>query len=498
MKRREFCKSALITGAATALAWARTAAAATESAVAAAGGSDIPAIKLSGQPTIISAAAVKAFAGNLHGTLLTASDKDYDQARRLWNKMIDRRPALIARCSGAADVAHAVAFARERDLLVAVRGGGHSFPGYSVCDGGLMIDLSMLHAVRVDPIAKTARVAGGAWIGDLDWEAQQYGLAVTMGQISNTGVAGLTLGGGYGWLCRRLGLACDNLVSVDVVTADGKLRHVSAHEEPDLFWALHGGGGNFGVVTSFEYRLHPIGPKVLAGMLAYDPKQTREVLEYYAQFAARAPDECSVDLGWGGGEGAGTAPSLFVCYNGDPREGEKVLQPLRAFVKPVKDTIQAQDYLQVQRQSDGPPQSPDNNYLKGGFIAEYTPALITTLVDDFHPSEHVGMYVMHCGGAVADVAPTATAVAHRRELFNVLVNSEWPNAADNELNRAAVHAAWDKFKPYTSGFYVNLNDPDQKAVDDNYGPNKARLASVKKQYDPGNLFRLNANIKPAA
>ena len=492
MKRREFCKSALLTGAVAALPWRGAHAADGDTVTATAAGTDIQAVKLSGEPTVIPAAAVRKLAGELHGSLLTAADKDYDQARRLWNKMIDKRPALIARCSGAADVAHAVGFARERDLLVAVRGGGHSFPGYSSCNGGVVIDLSAMRGVRVDPVAKTARAAGGAWIGDLDWEAQQYGLAVTMGAISNTGIGGLTLGGGYGWLGRRYGLSCDNLLSADLVTAEGKLLHVSAQENPELYWALRGGGGNFGVVTSFEYRLHPVGPKMLAGVLTYDKSQAREVLEYYAQFAPRAPRECSVAPGYDSGELA-----VAVCYNGDPAQGEKVLQPLRSFLKPKSDGVQAMDYVMVQRQFDGPPLSTMNSYLKGGFVAELTPALIAVLAEQAQQGSPVGWDFDHCGGAIAEVEPTATAIAHRRELFMLLAAASWPNAADNERYRTLVHSTWDTIKPHTSGFYVNLNEPDQKAVDENYGPNRARLAAVKRQYDPGNLFRLNANVKPA-
>ncbi|MGH8265353.1 MAG: FAD-binding oxidoreductase, partial [Steroidobacteraceae bacterium] len=461
-------------------------------------GSDIPAIKLSGEPTVIPAAAVKEFASKLHGPLLTASDKDYDEARRIWNKMIDRRPALIARCSGAADVAHAVAFARERELLVAVRGGGHSFPGYSVCNGGLMIDLSAMRSVRVDPAAKSARVAGGAWIGDLDWEAQQYGLATPMGEISNTGVAGLTLGGGYGWLSRRHGLACDNLISVDLVTADARILRVSAEENADLFWGIRGGGGNFGVVTSFEYRLHPVGPKVLAGYLVYGPEQTRAALETCAHFAAHAPRELCIEFGYEAPKGEDAHVTLALCYIGDPREGEKMLQPMRTAVKPREDTIGMQDYLDVQRQFDGPPLSTDNNYLKGGYVAEMTPAVIDAIVNDFHPDGVMSLQTLHCGGAVADVDPTETAIAHRSEQFQFIIEASWPDAADNGRNRAQVHAAWDKIKSLTTGFYVNLNTTDQKAVDDNYGPNCARLTALKKSYDPINLFRLNANVRPAA
>jgi FAD/FMN-containing dehydrogenase len=496
MKRRDFCKAALVSGAVATWPSAQVRALADESSSPVRG--DIPAVKLSGESTVIPAAAVKSLAADLHGPLLTASDKDYEQARRIWNKMIDRRPALIARCSGAADVARAVAFARERDLLLAVRGGGHSFPGYSVCNGGLMIDLSTMRSVRVDPIAKTARVAGGAWIGDLDREAQQYGLATPMGEISNTGVAGLTLGGGYGWLARRYGLACDNLVSVDLITADAKYHRVSAKDNPDLFWGVHGGGGNFGVVSSFEYRLHPVGPQVLAGSLTYAPAQTRAALEYYAQFAAHAPRECAIDLGWGGAEGDDADLTLFVTFNGDPREGEKMLRPLRSTVKPRADTIKMQDYVKVQRQFDGPPLSASNSYLKGGYVAEITPALIDVLMNDFHQDAVVGIEVAHCGGAIADVEPTATALPHRKDLFQLLVVASWPDAADNERYRARIHAEWDKLKRFTSGFYVNLNDADQKSVDDNYGPNRPRLMALKKQFDPGNLFRLNANVRPAA
>jgi len=496
MRRRDFCKATLIASAAAAWPAARLNALSDESASPSR--RDIPAVKLSGEPTVISAAAAKSLATNLHGQLLTASDKDYEQARRIWNKMIDRRPALIARCSGAADVSRTVAFAREQELLVAVRGGGHSFPGYSVCNGGLMIDLSAMRSVRVDPIAKTAQVAGGAWIGDLDWEAQQYGFATPMGEISNTGVAGLTLGGGYGWLSRLYGLACDNLISVDLVTADAKFHHVSAKDNPELFWGIHGGGGNFGVVTNFEYRLHEVGPKVLAGDLVYEPAQARAALEYYGQFLASAPRECSVELTWGAAEGDAADLTFSVCYIGDPRQGEKVLQPLRSAVKARKDTIRLQDYLKVQQQYDGPPLSTHSNYLKGGYVAEMTPALIDALVTDFHPDAVLALESLHCGGAIADVDPTATALGHRKELFQLFAAASWPDAADNERNRARVHAEWDKIKRFTSGFYVNLTDADQKSVDDNYGPNRPRLMALKKQYDPGNLFRLNANVRPAA
>jgi len=496
MKRRDFCKSAVLGSAMTALPATLTRALAAEPVSAAV--SALQAVTLSGKPTLIPAAAVKDFAASLHGPLLTASDAEYDQARRLWNRMIDRRPAMIARCSGAADIARAVSFARERELLVAVRGGGHSFPGYSMCEGGLVIDLSTMRGVRVDPVAKTAQVAGGAWIGDLDWEAQQYGLATTMGEISNTGVGGLTLGGGYGWLGRLHGLACDNLLTVDLVTADGKLRHVSATDNPELLWALRGGGGNFGVVSSFEYRLHQVGPKVLAGNLVYAPAQTREAFDLYSHFAAKAPRELTVELSLGGAEGDDGLLTLATCYVGDPAVGAKVLQSLRTGVKPRSDSIGMQDYLAVQRQFDGPPLSTQNSYLKGGFVAELSPALIDAVINEVKPDALVNVELVHCGGAIGDRSATDTAIAHRHELYQLLVSAAWNNAADNEANRARVHSAWDKVSHHTSGFYVNLNSADQKAIDDNYGPNRTRLAALKKKYDPENLFRLNANIRPAA
>lgn len=496
MKRRDFCKSTLIGGALATLPaapWRAVAALAAPTA-----GNDVAAVKLSGDATVIPAAAVKDFAASLHGKLLTASDSDYDQARRIWNKMIDRRPALIARCSGAADVARAVAFARERELLVAVRGGGHSFPGYCTCNGGLVIDLSAMRGVRVDPAAKRAQAAGGAWIGDLDWESQQYGLATPMGEISNTGLGGLTLGGGYGWLARRYGVACDNVLSADLITADGKLLRVSATENPDLFWAIRGGGGNFGVVSSFEYRLHEIGTQVLAGDLIYAPAQTRSALEYYAQFSARAPRELTVEVAWGGSPGDDADLTIAVCYIGNPKDGERVLQPLRAAVKARSDDVRMMDYVNLQRRFDGPPLSENNSYLKGGFVADITPAFVDTLMNDAVTDADIGVELVHCGGAIADVAPTATAIAHRTELYQLLLFGGWKDPADNDRMRAKVHAAWDKVSRYTRGFYVNLNSADQKAVDDNYGPNRARLVALKKQYDPANLFRLNANIRPTA
>jgi FAD/FMN-containing dehydrogenase len=488
MNRRDFCKrtltSAALVGTLPGLSY--------RSFAEEPASGDIPAVKLSGDRTLLPATVVKNFSANVRGRVITASDPEYEQARRIWNPMIDRRPALIVRCSGAADIQRSVALARERELLLAVRGGGHSFPGYSICNGGLVIDLSSLHNVRVDPEHKTAQVAGGAWIGDLDWESQQHGLATPMGRVSNTGVGGLTLGGGYGRLSRLHGLACDNVISADLITADAKLLHVSATENPDLFWAIRGGGGNFGVVSSFEYRLHPANQQVLSGALSYGPDQTQRVLEYYSDFARHAPRELDLGL-MVRPDQRGSSATLYFCFVGAASAGEQTLQSVRAATKPRAENVKAVNYVQVQRQSDGPTLADYTEYMKSGYVEQLTPALIDAIL-----AERVAVELAIGGGAIADVAPTATALAHRGELFQLAVSEAWKDPAENEAKRAEIHAVWNRLSRFTSGFYANLTDVDQKAVEDNFGPNRARLRQIKKQYDPANLFRMNANILPTA
>src|SRR5882672_9213232 len=290
MKRRDFCGMSVAASAATLLPIGRLFSAPGDSSL----GADVRAVKLSGAETTIERAAVRDLRASLGGTLLAPGEEGYEGARHIWNGMIDKHPALIARCANTADIVRSVTFARERELLLAVRGGGHSFPGYSTCDGGLVIDLSPMRTVDVRADTRTVRAAGGAWGAHVDAAAQRYALATTTGQISNTGIAGLTLGGGFGWLSRRLGLACDNLISVELVTTDGKVRRVSERDEPDLFWAIRGGGGNFGVATSFEYRLHPLSPTVIAGHVSYPTAQIKDAIGFYADFLAKAPRELSV------------------------------------------------------------------------------------------------------------------------------------------------------------------------------------------------------------
>jgi FAD binding domain/Berberine and berberine like len=491
LQRREFCRTALVAGALSALPVIGTRSFGNESPAKAF--SDTPGIKPSGAPTLIPAIAIKNLADHLRGRLITAGDPDYDGARRIWNRVIDRRPALIVQCQGAADITKAIGFARERELLVAVRGGGHSYPGYSTCDGGLVIDLSPMRGVRVDPFAGTARVAGGAWNGDLDSEAQQYGLATPMGRVPDTGVGGLTLGGGYGILSRLHGLACDNMIGADVITADGKLLHASAAENPDLLWALRGGGGNFGVVSSFEYQLHPVGPQILAGFLNYTPDQMRAVLERYVEVCEKAPRELDLVVGLYANANGMRRPFILFRYVGDLHSGEKILNSVRAGIKPQTDDVRAQDYLAVQQSNSGPHLSDEAEYAKSGHVLAITPELIEAVMQ-----EQINIALALNGGAISDVEPTGSAVSHRRERFQMELEVNWKDMSQTEEKRAEVHAAWDRLERFTSGFYANLTVSDQKAIDDNYGPNRDRLARTKKQYDPDNFLRLNANIRPAS
>jgi FAD/FMN-containing dehydrogenase len=493
MKRRDFCGMSLA-GAASLLPAARLALAADD-----ARDGEVRAIKLSGAETTIEPAAVRDFRASLKGTLLTPADADYEAARHVWNGMIDKHPALIARCATSADVVHAVTFARERELLLAVRGGGHSFPGHSTCDGGLVIDLSPMRSVVVRADRRTASVSGGAWGAHVDRATQKQALATTLGQISNTGVAGLTLGGGFGWLSRRFGLACDNLIGVELVTADGKVRHVSEHDDPDLFWALRGGGGNFGVATAFEYRLHPLDPTVLAGHVDFPAAQLKDAIEFYVSLITRAPRELSVDLSLAPGEDGKTGAQIYVVYSGDLKSGAKVLEPLQHFGKPIRNTVTQQQYVVVQTQFDTPPVNPMHWYLKGGFVSDYSPGLVRFLADEYKPGGGTSMYFQNANGAVADVAPGATAFSHRTVIANMMLFGIWKDSSQDEPGRKAVHALWSKLEPFTDGYYVNLHDTDatNTGTQRNYGANFARLTAVKKQYDPMNLFRLNANIKPA-
>lgn len=459
---------------------------------------DVTAVKLSGQSTVVEKAALNELSRSLHGQLILAQSADYDAARRIWNRMIDKRPAMIVRCVDAADVSSAITFARERELLLAVRGGGHSFPGLSTCDGGMMLDVSPMKAVSVDVKGRRAIAGAGCWGGHVDGETQQHGLATTMGQISDTGIAGLTLGGGFGWLSRQFGLACDNLISVEIVTADGKVRRASQDENPDLFWGLRGGGGNFGVATKFEYRLHRVSPQVIGGSIVWKTSDAPAVLDFYRETTAKGPRELSLDLGFVLSRTNERLVTIDLCHAGDITAGMKVIESMRAIAKPLSDTIEVRKYVDVQRQFDDGNISGQFHYIKGGLVPDITPAFAEFLAKGFEPTSGTVAYLQNASGAVGDIAPDATAFWNRKAVANLMILAEWGNPADTERMRAAVRAAWDQLAPFTSGYYVNLSDAAKDTASRNYGANYPRLVRLKKQVDPKNLFRLNSNVSPAS
>ena len=485
MKRRTFCKSTLA-----------AAAAATFPACGTRVVEAIPAVSLAGDEVMLEAAAVKELAESLSGRLLLSGDDGYDGTRTVWNGMIDKHPALIAVCADAPDVQNAVTFASERGLLLAVKGGGHSFPGKSVCEGGMMIDLSQMHSVEVDAENKTAAVGGGALLGHLDSATLAHNLVTTTGIVSHTGVGGFTLGGGMGRTDRKFGLAIDNVLAADLVTADGQLQHLSADENPDLFWAIRGGGGNFGVATSFTYRLHPFDPTIFGGNLIYPFDQAKDVLLFYAEFSDSLPDAANLEpIGTTSPEGDKVLV-MDVFYAGDHKEGEKVFAPLRAFGKPVFDDIGPLSYQKLQTSYDGIMGHGLQNYLKSGFIPELTPAAIDAMVENFDNDLITMMWFQHMGGQIARVAPDATAFAHRNVHSNFGIEGIWTDPAEDEHRIAAVRKYYAVMEPHMAGFYTNLNEDTVEKTWGNYAGNYPRLAKIKGKYDPDNLFRMNANIKP--
>jgi FAD/FMN-containing dehydrogenase len=449
-----------------------------------------------------------AFEAGLRGALIRPAEADYDAARAVWNGMIDRRPALIVRCAGVTDVIAAVNFAREQGLLVAVRGGGPNVAGNAVCDGGLVIDLSRMRSVRVDPVRRTARAEGGATWGDLDHEAATHGLATTGGAVSTTGIAGLTLGGGVGWLARRFGLACDNLLAVDVVTADGRWLTASADEHADLFWGVRGGGGNFGIVTSFEYRLHPVG-MVLGGVVLHPRERARDLLRFYREFAAAAPEELAslfffqfvpplaflpLDL-----RGAPLVGVMF-CYSGPPERGAAVVQPLRQFGAPVVEQVAAMPYPAMQRMLDAGSPPGVRNYWKAGFLTELGDGAVEAVVAHVTHAAQPGplLEIFQFDGAVNRVGPHETAFSHRDGTFDFTAIAKWTDPAETQEQIAWVRALHQALEPFTTGgVYVNyLGDEGDERVRAAYGANYERLVALKNTYDPTNFFRLNQNVRP--
>jgi FAD/FMN-containing dehydrogenase len=444
-------------------------------------------------------AAVRALRASLRGDVLSPDSGGYDAARRVWNGMIDKRPALIARCAGVADVLAAVTFARTHGLPVAVRGGGHNVAGHAVCDGGLVIDLSRMKDIRVDPAARTARAEPGVTWGEFDRATQAFGLATTGGTAPSTGIAGLTLGGGLGWLMRRHGLTCDNLVAAEVVTADGRLLTASAEEHTDVFWGLRGGGGNFGVVTAFTYRLHPVAT-VLAGMVLHPLAQAAAVLRFYREFVRKAPDELTTAAALFTPPGGEPVVALIPCYCGDPADGERVLAPLRAFGSPLGDSVRPMAYCEVQAMLEA--EAGLQQYWKANFYRDLPDDLIAALVARFAvvPSPLSAVAILHLGGAAGRVEPEATAFAHRASGFDLHITSTWADPAEAGPNVAWTRALSDALQPFAlAETYVNfLGEEGIDRVRAAYGANYDRLVALKQYYDPTNLFRFNQNIRPTA
>ncbi len=461
---------------------------------------DLLVANLNGSESTVSGQAIDAFRSRLRGQLLATADLGYEEARKVYNGIITKRPAIIARCAGVADVIAAMTFAREHQLLTSVRGGGHSVAGTALADRGLVVDLSHMRSVRVDSIARTARSEGGATWGDFDHQTQAFGLATTGGIASTTGIGGLTLGGGIGYLNRKFGLACDNLLSADVVTAEGRLLTASKAEHEDLFWALRGAGGNFGVVTSLEYRLHPVGP-VLAGLIAWPLPQAKEVLRMYRNVSLSAPDELRLDVAMATTPG-GPAVGLIVCWCGAIEAGEQIIRPLVTFGQPIMNTVAAVPYKTIQTLLESMGYVPGMlQYWKSSFFKELGDPAFDAIIKSFAscPSPLTVIAIEHLGGAIGRVNEHETAFAHRRAQHSFLIFGVWTDSRDTEKNIAWVREAYRAAQPFLEdGAYVNyLGEAEGDArVRAAYGNNYQRLAAVKAKYDPANFFRSNQNIPP--
>ncbi len=463
----------------------------------------IEAMTSTGQPTVLDDEAVSALRSGTTGSVIVPGDADFDTARRVWNGNIDRRPAVVVRVSGVADVQYAVNFARDHDLVLSLRGGGHSAPGYGTNDGGMVIDLTALRGIRVDPETRTARAQGGALWREVDRETQAFGLATPGGTVSNTGIAGLTLGGGLGWLMGKHGLTVDNLLSADIVTADGTFQTVNASQHAELFWALRGGGGNFGVVTSFEYQLHPVST-VLGGMVVYGLDQARDVLRFYRDFCPTLPDDAEVVAALLTDPQAGVPViAMIMGYNGPLAEGERVLAPARQFGRPLVDLVGPMPHAVRQTLLDEPNAIIGlHRYWRSAFTEQIPDELIDIVVEQAgnftSPLSAMLFFYMH--GAATRVPESATAFSARRAQWDVDIIGQWAEAGESEVHIAWLREAWQHWEPHLQGSaYINhiaLDDAPEK-IRASYGANHDRLRQLKARYDPTNLFRMNANIQPA-
>jgi FAD/FMN-containing dehydrogenase len=494
MDRRQFCRTAVAASVAAAIPMLpgceKKAPIATEASTS------MRAVSLGGAEIELEKAAIKELGESMTGPVLLSGHADYDSARTIWNGMHDKRPALIARCLNTEDVSHAVTFARERELLTAVRGGGHSWPGKSICDDGLMIDLSQMNNVTVNADAKRARAQGGALLNALDTASLEHGLVTTAGVVSHTGVGGFTLGGGFGRLNRKYGLAVDNVRGAQIVTADGKIRTLTDDSDADLFWAIRGGGGNFGVVTAFEFELYEFDRNIFSGGIVWPIGQARDVLEHYAEHAGSYSDEMYI------GPTLMTMPdgteviAMDVVYNGDPAAGEKELAPLRAVGTPMMDGVTMQDYMVMQTNSDAAFAHGVRSYAKNAMVKEWSQELVDAMLDAHSGDPRIFITNHVAGGAAKRVGELDTAFTHRNAEIMLVIVSGWMDPAQDEEAIAATREVYAKLDPFTGGYYTNI-DTDGDGAAGNYGPAYSRLREIKTQYDPGNLFRLNSNIKPA-
>lgn len=461
--------------------------------------------------TVLEESVVAGLRARMRGELIQPGDESYDEARKVWNGMIDKKPALIARCASADDVVASVNFARENGILLAVRGGGHNVAGTAVADGGMVVDLSPMKGVRVDPERRTVRAEGGVTIGELDEETQKFGLATPMGVVSETGIAGLTLGGGIGWLCRKYGLSSDNLVSVDIVTADGRYLTASETENPDLFWGIRGGGGNFGVVTSFEYQLYPIGPEVMFCFVLYPGDRAKEVLRFCEEYVAQAPDEVSL-LGvlgrvphdelfpekWHGKPYA----AILAMYSGSVEEGEQILKPLRDLGDPIADLSGPMPYTEVQKVLDEDYPEGGRYYWKSVNVNGLGDEEIEHLMAhaETAPSDHSTIDVWYQGGAMNQVGAEETAFGDRSAPYLIGVEGNWEEPHEDEANVAWVRECVADMQRFSDGgMYLNFPgflEEGQEMMRDAYGENYDRLVALKNEYDPTNFFRMNQNVRP--
>ena len=462
--------------------------------------SDVDAVTSDGSQVTLARAAVQELSDALRGRLLLPGSAGYDEARFLLVPAYDKYPALVVQPASAADVQYAVDFARENSLLLAVKCGGHAASGVSSCDKGLQIDLSHLRNVRVDVENRTARVAGGSLLGDLDYEAMAHGLVTTAGTVSHTGVGGLTLGGGFGRLGRRFGMSIDNVLEMDIVTPDGQLRTVGPQDEPDLYWALRGGGGNFGVVTSFLFRLHPMQRDVVTGSFSYPISEAKQVLRFYGEHSAAMPDEMAMGAGMGARPGQEPSVGISFVWSGEAGELDELIAPLRKAGKVLAENVQTRDYVALQRSGDIDDPRFFTGQMRSGFVNEVSEGLNDALVDAFesHPARGARVVFSQDGGAISRVGPTETAFALREAQQIVMLFVSRAPDADAADQIDYINAHWAKVTPFTTGFYVNdYFRETQEQVNHAYRENFPRLLKIKQQYDPANLFRLNANIRRA-